>query len=436
MKRSPRRIRARRLVAALLTAVLAALVAAVPAQADSLDNKRKTTQSRIDANQAEQSQLQDALEELQGTLATTGQQLVTLQGQLPAAQSALDSAQAEVSRTQREVDLIAARLADATKQAATLAATIEQDTSKATALHAAIAQMGREAYRSGPDMSGLDVMMGATSSQDFVDGYADVSTALRVQTRSLAELESIDATNKASADRLTAVRDRITELKVQAEAQAAKARTAARAAADAKAALAALTARVAAQQAQLESQKADIEAQLAAADAAANQLAAELAQIVAEQRRQRAAAGQSGSLQVSGAVFGNPTVHSPMVVTSEYGMRWQPILHIYRLHAGLDLRDRCGEPVYAGRAGTVRWSMFRSGYGNQVMIDHGWVNGTSLMSSYSHLTRSVVSPGQQVSAGQVVGYAGSTGGISTGCHLHFEVYINGSTVNPRPYLGL
>ena len=125
----------------------------------------------------------------------------------------------------------------------------------------------------------------------------------------------------------------------------------------------------------------------------------------------------------------------PMVVTSEYGMRWQPILHIYRLHAGLDLRDYCGEPVYAGRAGTVRWAMFRSGYGNQVMVDHGWVNGTSLMSSYSHMIRFVVSAGQRVSAGQVIGYAGMTGGDSTGCHLHFEVHINGVPYNPMGWFG-
>ena len=117
-------------------------------------------------------------------------------------------------------------------------------------------------------------------------------------------------------------------------------------------------------------------------------------------------------------------------------MRLQPILHIWRLHAGIDLMDHCNEPVYAGRDGTVQWAEYRPGLGNQVMVDHGWVNGASLMSSYNHMNTFAVHAGQHVSAGQVVGYAGMTGGVSTGCHLHFEVYINGGTVNPRPYLGI
>lgn len=422
---------ARRLLAALLAAVLATLVAAAPAHADSLDNKRKAKQAQIAAVNQQQADLQSALEDLQGTLATTGQQLVALQAQLPAAQAALDAAQAQVLRTQREAALLASRLSAAKQQESSLAKAIDQNSGKATALRAAIAQMGREAYRGGPDMSGLDVVLDATSSQDFVQSYSQVSTALRVQSRSLDELAQLGAANKASANRLAAVRDAITTLKAQADQKVVDAKAAQKAAVDAKAQLDALNAQVVAQQAQLEAQKADIEAQLAAADAASNQLAGELAAIVAQQR----AAGQT-SVSVTGAVFGNPTATNPMVVTSEYGMRWQPILHIYRLHAGLDLRDYCGNPVYAGRGGTVRWAMFRSGYGNQVMVDHGWVNGTSLMSSYSHLTSAVVSAGQQVQAGQLVGYAGATGGISTGCHLHFEVYINGSTVNPRPYLGL
>jgi len=134
-------------------------------------------------------------------------------------------------------------------------------------------------------------------------------------------------------------------------------------------------------------------------------------------------------------LFANPTAHNPMYVTSEYGNRLHPVLGYWRLHAGIDLRDRCGEPVYAGRSGTVQWARYRGGYGNQVMVDHGWVDGSSLMSSYNHLSSFAVGAGAQVRAGQVIGYAGNTG-TSAACHLHFEVYINGSTVNPRPYLGL
>jgi murein DD-endopeptidase MepM/ murein hydrolase activator NlpD len=249
----------------------------------------------------------------------------------------------------------------------------------------------------------------------------------------LAELDQLAAQNAASNDRLTAVTAKITELKAEADRTLAAAAAAKRAADEAKAALDALADQVSAQQAVLESQHADVESQLAAADASRAQFESELAAIVAEQRAQGV---PSSGVSVSGAVFVNPTVHSPIHVTSEYGMRWQPVLHIYRMHAGIDLRSYCGEPIYAARSGTVQWARYRSGYGNQVMVDHGWVNGTSLMSSYAHLSRMVVGPGQHVSTGDLVGYAGATGGISTGCHLHFETYINGATVNPRSYLGI
>jgi len=68
-----------------------------------------------------------------------------------------------------------------------------------------------------------------------------------------------------------------------------------------------------------------------------------------------------------------------------------------------------------------------------VLVDHGEINGNSVMSSYNHLQGYNVSAGQKVSGGDVVGFSGSTG-TSTACHLHFEVYINGETVDPYPYL--
>ena len=181
---------------------------------------------------------------------------------------------------------------------------------------------------------------------------------------------------------------------------------------------------------------------------------AELAGIIARQRAaaeaERAAAAAAAAAAgkpappalttptgiVAGKLFGNPTATNPMYVTSEYGMRLQPILKIYRLHAGIDLRARCETPIYAGRDGTVLSTRWLGGDGNRVMIDHGFIDGNSVVTAYNHLSRFAVSPGQKVTQGQVIGYSGDTGGVSTGCHLDFQVYINGSTVNPRPYLPL
>ena len=87
-----------------------------------------------------------------------------------------------------------------------------------------------------------------------------------------------------------------------------------------------------------------------------------------------------------------------------------------------------GTPIYAARAGTVTVSTYESGYGNYCVINHG--DGFS--SLYAHMTNDVVSVGQTVAQGQLIGYMGSTG-ASTGPHLHFGVSYNGSWVNPRSY---
>ena len=108
---------------------------------------------------------------------------------------------------------------------------------------------------------------------------------------------------------------------------------------------------------------------------------------------------------------------------------------LFNVQTGIDFANGCGTPIYAGRSGTVQWARFRSGFGNQVMVDHGYVNGNSLMSSYNHMTRFVVGAGQRVERGTLLGYSGNTG-TSAACHLHFEVYVNGATANPRPLLGL
>lgn len=121
-------------------------------------------------------------------------------------------------------------------------------------------------------------------------------------------------------------------------------------------------------------------------------------------------------------------------MTSSYGMRLHPILGYYRLHAGTDLRAYCGTPIMAAGPGTVVHAQWRNGFGNQVLINHGTVGGSNLMTSYNHLTRFAVSSGQAVNKGDVIGYSGNTG-LSGACHLHFEVYVNGSTIDPMSVLG-
>ena len=110
-------------------------------------------------------------------------------------------------------------------------------------------------------------------------------------------------------------------------------------------------------------------------------------------------------------------------VTSEYGSRWG------RLHAGIDIANGIGTPIWASKAGTVIFAGVESGYGNTVIVDHG--NGFSTL--YAHMSRISTSEGARVGQGQAVGAMGNSG-RSTGPHVHFETRYNGSARNPRSCL--
>ncbi len=133
---------------------------------------------------------------------------------------------------------------------------------------------------------------------------------------------------------------------------------------------------------------------------------------------------------MSGGVLSYPV--NSVTITSGYGWRVHPISGVRRMHTGTDFRARCGTPILAAAAGEVVWAQRRGGYGNQVMVDHGVLAGRSMMTSYSHLSGFAAGAGQHVGRGQVIGYGGTTG-ASTGCHLHFEVYVNGSHTNPMAW---
>ena len=116
--------------------------------------------------------------------------------------------------------------------------------------------------------------------------------------------------------------------------------------------------------------------------------------------------------------------------SSPFGMRLHPVYGDYRLHNGVDLSAPEGTPIYASRAGQVIVATYGASGGNYVMIDH--MDGT-YTTMYLHMTRYVVHVGQNVNAGELIGYCGSTG-VSTGPHLHFSVFKNGVAVNPADYI--
>jgi len=119
----------------------------------------------------------------------------------------------------------------------------------------------------------------------------------------------------------------------------------------------------------------------------------------------------------------------PGRIESTFGPRVHPIYGNVRMHNGLDMDGSTGDPIRASAGGTVILVGVKGGYGNTVMIDHGG----GMVTLYAHQSKIGVSVGQKVTAGQTIGYVGSTG-VSTGPHLHFEVRIDGAPVDPMKYL--
>jgi len=121
-------------------------------------------------------------------------------------------------------------------------------------------------------------------------------------------------------------------------------------------------------------------------------------------------------------------------VVSPFGYRMHPILHQWLLHDGVDIGAPCGQNVYAAQAGTVISAQmgYNGGEGNNVHVNNGDINGAQIETAYFHLTNYVVTVGQYVDKGQLIGHVGTTG-LSTGCHLHFMLHKNGVPTNPLDY---
>lgn len=131
-----------------------------------------------------------------------------------------------------------------------------------------------------------------------------------------------------------------------------------------------------------------------------------------------------------GGVMAWPVAKSGTYITSNYGTREHPVQGVTKFHTGIDIGNAgFGAPIIAAADGVVSMASYYGGYGNCVMINHG--NGISTL--YGHGQKILTTVGSTVKKGDLIMEVGSTG-VSTGPHLHFEVRINGSHVNPLPYL--
>ncbi len=431
MRKSTWRTRQARVSAALLIAAILGTAAGSIAQAEGSVPAWSSYDDQIAQAAKDKAKKEQEAKSLEHDLSETNQaigdatiKLTQLNDRLPVVQEEYRLAQQRVDAAVLQQSIIAGKLEAATAEDAALTAQIEADDAKISDLREVLAEMARAEYQGSREDASLSIFFGAKTSADFVDDYAYRETTSRVQSNTLSQMEELASVNRNRKARQEAVRAYIEELKVKADALVVETQKARDAAAAKKAEVEQLLREAENLKAYLESQRATHVAQQAEAEAQAAALKAEL-DVLWKKKLAEESANSSGSL-VKG--FLSPPTAVPYI-TSSYGMRFHPIYRINRLHAGTDFRAYCGTPILAAADGTVEWARYRYGFGNQVMLDNGIVSGKVLFTSYNHFSGYAVSSGQKVKRGQVLGYSGTTGS-STACHLHFEAYVNGSTVDP------
>ena len=359
------------------------------------------------------------IDTLRGRAVASDREAGVLTEQLSAVAGQVRELEAGVRAQQARLTVLEGQLAGARARLTTLDGTIADQTERLERLRGEyrvalrrLERRVRELYMTdGPDT--LAFVLGTASFTDLIDNLELIGRIGRQDERIASRVRAsrngvADARKRTKAARVEAAHVEAAVASATAEQQGVVSRL-----------VASRDALVAARRdksATLASIRDDRESTLAEIDALEQQSAA-----LAEQIRQAQQQSSSPAVAPSGSgVLGWP-VAGP--VTSGFGTRWG------RMHEGIDIAVAEGTPVRAAAAGTVIYAGWMSGYGNLVVVDHG--NGLS--TAYAHNSSFAVGVGQSVSAGGIVSYSGNTG-HSTGPHVHFEVRVNGSAVDPLGYL--
>lgn len=364
------------------------------------------TQSEIDALKSQKSQLASQKNSLQSTINS-------LQGQQNdqiALKNALDEKNAitvkQILNLNEQIELHTQLIEQKTKEVDEAQKVADAQLEKYKVRVRAMEESGRYNY--------FEVLFGASSIGEFLSLIDDIGDIMR----SDKELE--DAYRQSVAD-LKAVKAEYEQAKAEME--------------DSKTELETLKAQQEKDIAEAASVIASLQGDISSNSSLLSQLSEQEKQLNADiqkkvdelNKQQEANKGNNGS----GSTVGTGNLVWPSYctyITSRQGPRTHPITGEYRNHGGTDIGASYGSAIYAADSGTVVRSAdgWNGGWGNYVMIDHG--NGMQTL--YAHMSSRAVSVGQTVSRGQTIGYVGSTG-MSNGAHLHFEMYINGSRIDPQ-----
>jgi murein DD-endopeptidase MepM/ murein hydrolase activator NlpD len=389
----------------VLGALVLALTMAAPAAADDPAAEKAAVDARIASLEAEIAVSKTKEGVLTSQLSAVVDELEEAQSAVRDAEFAVGTLEAELSSARNRLDELEARLGRQTRRLERLRA----EYSKAVAI---LEKRVRQAYiDEPPDM--LAFLVSASSFDEVIDNVELLNRIGRQDRRIATQVER--ARNRTAAERrATIVTKREQEATVSLiAARTDEARTVRNRLASERDRLATVESL---KQSALTSTRESRDEYLREV----NGLLAESAALAQRIRGAQESAGSTGSGQPSASGLIWPC---DGVVVSGFGLRWG------QMHEGIDIGCAFGTPNRAAAAGTVIHAGWLGGYGNLVVVDHG--NGLS--TAYAHASSIVVGVGQTVAQGQTVSLVGSTGN-SSGPHLHFEVRVNGTAVDPLSYL--
>lgn len=333
---------------------------------------------------------QQELNESRAKEKSLGDQVNSLEQQINSKQSDIDELEASISEAQAKLETLEEELAAAEEKVNT----------QNENLNARLRNM----YKNG-SVGFIDVLMDSGSFSEFLNNLSLVEKVYTSDQDVLEELQKAYDEIDAKKKEIETLQAELSESKATMEEQKSS---------------------LEADKASVEKKKSEIAADSAETQRELDKLEADAQALTSSIRN---TGSSSSSSKYNGGIMAWP-VPSCHTVSSGYGGRIHPTTGKYKFHGGLDIPGSYGSAIVAANSGKVIWAGNRGdSYGNYVIIDHG--GGVSTL--YGHSSKVLVSTGQRVSRGQRIANVGSTG-RSTGPHCHFEVRINGSRVNPTPYV--
>ena len=394
----------RRRVPVVLVLALA-LGFATSAAGQDIGDRKATIDARIAALEQEIRAAKEKEGVLTSQLSAVVEELEAAQSAVEQAEGSLDRLEAELASEQARLERLTALLEEQTRRLEILKAELQRANDILEARVVAVYVEGQ------PDV--LSILVSAESFSDLIDSYEFV-TRIGQQDQRIARQVKSAKEEAAAKRRETAETRRLAEASVAViAARTEEARVVRNELVSSRDTLAA--ARRLKRSALVDARETR-EEYLQEVEA----LAAQSAELAAAIRNAQQNAGSTGTGVPSAAGFIWPVNGT---VTSGFGWRWG------RMHEGIDIAATMGTPVWAAASGTVIHAGWLGGYGNLVVVDHG--NG--LATAYAHASAILVGVGQTVGQGETISLVGSTGN-SSGPHLHFEVRVNGSAVDPLFYL--